>query len=316
MRLLVVWTALALAAAGCGGTTDVVAPTRTGHPAEESLQPPPPIQAVDESADTFLWWDDDSGITKSDVKSQTVCLFASGDDEVAPAPPDPSGGDDCSKIPPQELAKLRAHEREYRESVTPAKGVEPRTIARLRLAGGSRVDLVAWRTQKDQLCLDATSWDGESGGGAGPFGPCLDDANCTAGLCFVELTDSSPDGRVVRYSLAAVVPAAADRIQITTGGGRTFAYPLTGPLVPGFTERVFMVDLGSKGYRRIEVSAAGSSVATVEKRPQEVAWEECAERMSAWPEDDASEAEAKAAMDRLDECVKQADESRTTSTAG
>ena len=62
---------------------------------------------------------------------------------------------------------------------------------------------------------------------------------------------------------------------MTVAGGERRAYPLTGPLVPGFPRRLFMVDLGKLRYRAIDVSASGVLLAHDAKDPEEIVTETC-----------------------------------------
>jgi len=220
--------------------------------------PVPPIQAIDEPfAD--LWWVDtgDRGASGSTV----IC--AQEDSKT-------TTDQDC-ELTPELKEQMRRHEEEFERATTPAKGSEPRAIARLRLdqrRAGSRLDLIAWKSQSGELCLadeeTIEKGNGDSaGGGGGPFGPCVPGQRC-GDICLS--FSGSGSGTEWLSSTVGVLPAKADLLRITFDGGREVTYKLAGPLVPGFPEyRVFMLDLGRGIETRLELFE-GEKLIAEEKR--------------------------------------------------
>jgi hypothetical protein len=270
--------------AGCGSTV-------VGRPAEgtTTVAPPdvllaaPPIRAVDRPADLADWWSDDF-----DVESSDYMCFSSGGTTTTDQSPDckPSG---------DEIAKFRAEEQRWRDAIRPADGTEPRTFAELPLDDGGRVEVSAWANAKGEMCLDTEEWAGDdSGGGGGPFGPCDPNEACNT-LC----VDPEQDNSATR--LVAIVPLEGDLITITLANGERRGYPLTGPHVPGFARRAFLVDLGDVIYRAIDVTAGGVLVAHQEQSPKLVAYELCF-RSVGEPPTDATDADLDAYNDRIGAC--------------
>ena len=283
---------LLLLAAGCGGALEAGDSTTT----MAQLTDPPPITSVDRPADDYaFWWRDDPSSTTLEFWD---CAVAG---QAGSSPP----AQDCQPTEEQR-AQMRADMQRQRDAVRPAAGASPRMTAELTLADGGRAELAAWSNTKGELCLGAAELDAQgTGGDVGPFGPCLPDGRCDGNFCFQELRR---DGR--RDSvLVAVVPATADLITVTLRDGRERAYPLAGPLVPGFpAERVFMADLG-QGYRRLDVSESGSVFAHTEKSAQLLAMEGCAGDYGTSTSPDG----LKAAQDAFEACVR--DATRTAAPA-
>jgi hypothetical protein len=265
VRVLVV-LALGLVAAGCGGVVGENSTTGSATPSAQSLLPAPAIEAVDRPAtpDALMAIAHDGRSASTyDVCQVQVAVGSAGGATTNP-PPGGSDDTDCH-IPPEEQAKLEAQERERREALEPADGVTPRTIARLDLGEGRSIELAAWRTIKDQLCLEAHSRGGRASG-SGTFGTCMQSSpDCTPAVCFAELSGA----------LVAVTPADADRIELTLEPAGTRAYALTGPLVPGFDKRVFMVGLGDELLRAIDLYRGDERVGHFEKEPTRLAFEVC-----------------------------------------
>jgi hypothetical protein len=236
-----------LALSACGSARSV-------QPADNAqvALPPLPIEAIDEPADT--WWMDEpaDGATASTY----IC-----EQEDAKTTKDKG----CNPTPEMK-EELRRQAEEVKRATTPAKGSEPRAIARLRLeqrGQNSRMRLIAWKNQSGELCLADDETDEEGGGGGGPFGPCVPGNHCSD-ICLT--LSGSGTGTEWLSTTAGVFPAEADLLRITFDGGQVASYKLDGPLVPGFPEyRVFMLDLGRGIETRLELFE-GDKVIAEEKR--------------------------------------------------
>jgi hypothetical protein len=228
----------------------------------DSLEAPPPIEAIDEPADgAFLFGDGERerlGVSEPEV---WICV---GKDR---RPDEKSRAGSCEPTP-EEAREFQETMQEYRESVRPAPGVAPRAIARLRLdrPGGAKALLIAWRAQSGKLCLAHETREPDGGSSGGPSGPCMGDHPTCPDLCLSR--SGGVFGREVAFELLGVVAAHADELRIDFEDGRTARYPLAGPLVPGFPDsRVFMLDLGNSLYKKVELLAGGKVIAD-EKIPE------------------------------------------------
>lgn len=217
--------------------------------------PSPAIEAIDEP-------EPPGNVSDPDVAVATTTWSMCFDDDNA------TSGDDCDSSETTE--KLRRQAEEFARAVTPAKGSEPRAIARLRLTDrepGSRATLIAWRSQAGALCLASEEETADSSVGGGPQGPCVPQPHCTK-IC-LNLSGSGI-GRNTRYLLAGVVASDGDMLRMTLDDGRVLTYELSGPPVPGFREyRVFMLDLGRDFSTRLEL-LEGTKVIAEEKQPDYV----------------------------------------------
>jgi hypothetical protein len=296
--------ALMLCVAGCGGTVGGT-PTTGAAPAVDALLPAPPIEAVDRPADAAALMPFDERGRESATVEFCQSLFATAVGAPAAPAPDPGAdadGQDCKSTPEQE-AEARRQMREYRESLVPVAGTTPRTVAELAVTEKHSIELTAWRTVKGRLCLEASSWNGQAGGSAGPFGACVPHGACTESLCIEELPVSTRDGD--HRAVAGVVSSSADRIVLTMRGGEERAYPLTGPTVLDFAERAFMVDLGGDSYRSIDVYDGDRRLGHREKSPAMLAFEDCAHELDAMPaKDETARAQMDDANTRLDACMR------------
>ncbi len=271
--LLVV--ALAFTVGGCGGVVGESGTTRSATPAADELLPAPAVEPVDRPAEPGALMTHEDLARDSSTYSVCQVQIATGSSGTAAA--EQSGGD-C-KVTDAERAEMRAEERAYRESIAPAEGTKPRTVAELKLGDDRRIELAAWRTASDRLCMEAATWNGRAGGRAGPFGECVPASDCTTSLCAEEL----PRGTGGGAALVAVVASDADRIEITTEDGERRAYRLSGPLVPGSPERVFMVDLGDGTQRAIDVYRGDERIGHSEKSASVLAFEACARNVASPP---------------------------------
>jgi hypothetical protein len=257
---------------------------------QEPTAAAPAIEAIDEPASVLEMPPADA------VSSSTyLCVGRSGDEgKTTP--------EDC-KPTPDEAEKFRRKEEEFEQAVKPAKGTEPRSIARLQLpvrGPNARVRLVAWRTQSDKLCI-LTEEEDESGGSSdGPSGPCVPESRCNK-ICLGLLGSGS--GSASRYLLSGVVASEADTLRMTLDDGRVVDYGLTGPIVPGFHEyRVFMLDLGRDLDQRLELRRDDRTIAEEKRSPLEIRMMRCSEDSPpALPKQDSQ-----GRRSQLDECLKRA----------
>ena len=254
--------------AGSGGTTTtrqpeappIAAVARPAPPEVERLLAPRPAAAT---GCDFSW--DGAG---------RAC-------QIRIYPPDPQGArcDDAARPTSEQLVELQHEQQRYRRQIESDPASPPREIAELPLDGGGTATLSAWRTTSGSLCLFTlrTSGDGEA------FGPCTDDRACAA-ICVDGGGGYGPPAHA-RYLLVGVVDANAEAIRVTVDGGATTTYGLTGPVVPVAPDRlVFMLDLGSRDCRRLELLEAGRSVvASRELPPEQVRFERCATLLPAGP---------------------------------
>jgi hypothetical protein len=316
---MLIVVALGFVAAGCGGVASEKSPTGSAAPAATGLLPAPPVQAVDRPADPdALSVPDERTSSTYEICQAQLAVGGTGPTPPEPAGPEESGGD-C-KLTPEEEAKIRAQERTYEEAIAPAPGTKPRTVAELRLGGGRRIELAAWGTGKDKLCLEATAWEGTTGASGGVFGECAPGfPDCTPSLCAEELPRAYDASRGADNGwLVAVVAAGADRIEITTGSGERRAYPLAGPLVPGFDRRVFMVDLGDRLERAVDLYRGEERIGHTEKGARMLAFEICSRAVAPPPMGrEPSGDELRSWNERFEACVREhGDDGPQTTTTG
>ena len=248
----------------------------------------PAIEAIDEPASIGLEMPPD------DAASSSAYMCLGDEEETAP--------EDC-KPTPDEAEKFRRIEEEFERAVKPAKGTEPRAIARLRLparAPTARTRLVAWRNQSDKLCIETEEEDENGGSSDGPSGPCVPDSPCKQ-ICLG--LSGSGSGSASRYLLSGVVTSEADTLRMTLDGGRVVDYGLTGPIVPGFPEyRVFMLDLGRDLDEQLELLRDDQTIAEEKRSPIEIKMMRCNEDFPpVLPSQSAQDPSSP-----LDECLKKA----------
>jgi hypothetical protein len=241
---------------------------QSADPGPVAPLPGPPIQAIDEPF-TDLWWVD----TGDRGASGEIYLCGQRDSKT-------TTNEDC-KPTPEMKERIRRQEKELERAAAPAKGSEPRAVARLRLdERGSRVDLIAWKSQSGELCLADDEMiqmgDGDSaGGGDGPFGPCMPDEGC-GDICLTFSGSGSP----TEWLTAGVFPAKADLLRITFDGGREATYELDGPLVPSFPQyRVFMLELGGAIETRLELFEGEKRIAEEKRSDSEIRMMRCNDRL-------------------------------------
>jgi hypothetical protein len=275
--LIVVCSVLALSA--CGSAKSV----QPADDAPVAVLPSPRIEAIDEPADT--WWLDEP--SDGDSASASMCLG------------------DCSPTPKLK-EQLRRERQDIERATTPAKGSEPRAVARLRLEqGGSnaQIRLIAWKNQSGEICLADDETDENGDGGSGPFGPCVPGGDCGE-ICLGLSGSSGGAGTEWRNTLAGVLPAKADLLRITFDGGREASYKLDGPLVPGFPEyRVFMLDLGSGIETRLELLDGGKVIAEEKRSRAEIIGMRCSQR---YPVDNMPRTPEEAQKSPLAQCFQKA----------
>jgi hypothetical protein len=272
-----------LALSACGSS-------KGSQPAEEqqAAAAPPAIEAIDEPAP-------EAGLEMppDDVGSSST-YFCSGQEGINPA--------DCKPTPDQ-AEKLRRMDEEFEQAAKPAKGTEPRAIARLRLTARgptASARLIAWRNQSDKLCFGTEEKDEDGGSTNGASGPCVPDSPCKQ-IC-LDLSGSG-SGAATRYLLSGVVTSEADTLRMTLDDGRVVDYGLTGPLVPGFHEyRVFMLDLGRDLDQRLELRRDDKTIAEEKRSPAEIRLMRCDEDIPpVLPSQDASGRKSP-----LDQCLEKA----------
>jgi hypothetical protein len=252
--VLILCSVLALSA--CGSSSKSSQPADT----QQVEKAPPAIEVIDEPADVA---DFVSLLEDPDATSVYWCL----DQKQTNA------REDCQPTPDQ-AEKLRRQEEAHLRALQPAKGVEPRAIARLRLpARGpkSYARLVAWRNESDKLCVQTEV----QHQGNGPDGPCIPGDPC--GLLCLDISESG-EGNDTLYLVGGVVDSKADELRMTLEDGRVVPYGLTGPLVPGFPRyRVFMLDLGRELYQRLELRLSDKVLAEETLSPDEIRLLRCTE---------------------------------------
>jgi hypothetical protein len=248
-----------LALSACGSARSV----QPADNAQVGPLPPPPIEAIDEPADT--WWMDEP----ADGATGSTYICAQEDSKT-------TTDKGCNPTP--EMKEELRRQSEKIKRATTAKDSEPRAIARLRLeqrGPNARLRLIAWRSQSGELCLADDETDEEGGGGGGgPFGPCVPGRNCRD-ICLT--TSGSGTGTEWLLSTTTgVLPAGADLLRITFDGGRVASYKLDGPLVPGFREyRVFMLDLGRGIETRLELFERQKVIAEEKRSDAEIRGMRC-----------------------------------------
>jgi hypothetical protein len=233
------------------------------------LQPAPPIEAIDEpAADRFFFPPEFS--TGGEPVEKEVCLFIAertGNPDEAPEGCDPS---------PEEIDAFRRLFWEDRAELMPTHPAAMRSIARLPLkerGPKDRAILAVWRTAAGKLCLATDVEDEEGLNGNGAVGPCLAGSRCSD-LCLERSGHYDPGDPP--WLLSGIVNATADQLRIVLADGDTLTYPLTGPVVAHFpTRRVFMLDLGHRSHRRIELLQGGKVIAHEDVRQSQVEGDRC-----------------------------------------
>jgi hypothetical protein len=273
-----------LAVSACGSTGSV-------QPADgdTAAAPPPPIEAIDEPVP-------DAGfkMPPGDVSSSSTYLCLGDEGETDPQ--------DC-KATPDQAEKFLRMAKQFERAVQPARGTEPRAIARLRLSArgpNARVRLVVWRNQSDELCMETEVEEENGGSSDGPSGPCVPDSRCDK-ICLG--LSASGSGSAERYLLSGVVASEADSLRMTLDDGRVANYALTGPVVPGFPKyRVFMLDLGRDLDRLLELRRDDKTIAEEKRSPVEIRMMRCEEDFPpALPSQDAPGEKSP-----LDQCLERA----------
>jgi hypothetical protein len=261
-RLGVVVLLLAASAlSGCG------AQERDEAQPRDTLQPAPLIKAIDEPPEELL--------PPEPVKDGARAAFCPGND---------SGGgdrrlDDCPS-PEQVEAYRRLEWEDTRESLPTPKS-PPRSIAMLALKERepkARAMLAVWRTRAGKVCMATGLEDGDGATWGSSRGPCVSGSGC-ADLCLVRY--GHYDYGVPPYLLSGTVSAHAEELRILFVDGQSVRYPLTGPLLPDSrSRRVFMLDLGNRSHRRLELLIGGKVVAHDDVRLSQIEADRCVQRYS------------------------------------
>jgi hypothetical protein len=235
----------------------------------DHLQPAPPIEAIDEpAADRFFFPPEFS--KGGEPVEKEVCLFIAermGDPEAAPVDCNPS---------PEEIDAFRRLLWEDGAELMPTEPAAMRSIARLPLEERGPKDralLAAWRTAAGKLCFATDVEDEEGLNGNRAVGPCLAGARCRD-LCLER--SGHYDYGDPPWLLSGIVNAAAEQLRIVLADGESLIYPLTGPVVPNFpTRRVFMLDLGNRSHRRLELLEGGKVIAHEDVLQSQVEGDRC-----------------------------------------
>lgn len=260
--------AVGLASAVVVASASVAAQSPRAAPSDQ-LEPAPPIEAIDQpAADRFFFPPEFS--TGGEPVEKEICLFIAertGNADEAPEGCDPS---------PEEIDAFRRLFWEDRPELMPTDPAAMRSIARLALEKRGPKDralLAVWRTAAGKLCLATDVEDEEGLNGNGAVGPCLAGSRC-ADLCLER--SFHYDYGDPPWLLSGIVNAAADQLRIVLADGDSLIYPLTGPVVPHFpTRRVFMLDLGNRSHRRLELLQGGKVVAHEDVLASEVETDLC-----------------------------------------
>jgi hypothetical protein len=282
--LILLCSVLALSA--CGSARSVK-PAAKIHVAP---LPGPPIEAINEPADT--WWMDEPG----DGATGSTYLCGQKDSKTTET-------NGCNPTPDMKEEMRRVAE-EIKQATGPAKDSEPRAIARLRLehrGPHSRMRLIAWKSQSGELCLADDETEEYGGGRGGPFGPCMPRGRC-GDICLT--LSGSGIGTEWLNTTVGVVPARANQLRITFDGGREATYELDGPVVPGFPAyRVFMLDLGRGIETRLELFEGDNVIAEEERSHAEIVGMRCSQK---YPVDDMPRTREEAEKSPLAQCFEKA----------
>jgi hypothetical protein len=300
--------AAVLALAGCGSTVErargPVAPDAQAPPITAADSPPPP--------DALFFLKSDFGATEGGGSTRTVVLCAqwSGSSDAtgggavggtvdSASPPRSNAGGTCPQPGAAALARLRAQQRRFQHAIRPAPASPPRVVARLPLDGGGETLFIAWKTSSGALCFEVDEVDPHGGGAGGPGGPCARAAQDTAAAPSVDLTGlrapcdalclesqggSSGDAAApTTYRLGGTVAADAEALRVTTDDGAVATYPLVGPVLPDTNARVFMLDLGTHDWRKLELVRGGDVVETGDMPAFQAAAEDCSKSIGPPP---------------------------------
>ncbi|HET7856234.1 MAG TPA: hypothetical protein VFL41_07235 [Gaiellaceae bacterium] len=245
----VAFISVALLVSACGS-----AETQRAQPADQ-LAPAPPIETIDEPAHSFFFNEPD--VERIGAGTGYICLARDEEDE------------ECEPTPAERAAAEKSA-REFREATWPES--KPLGIARLSLEHRrppANATLVTWRARSGKLCTLIEVSDESGGGGGGPSGPCVPGTRGCGEIC-LELSGEG-DGADLVYLLAGTVAATADELRIEFIDGKAVRYPLVGPIVREFPKvRVFMLDLGPRLYRRLELLEDDDVVDKVEVPQSEI----------------------------------------------
>lgn len=260
--LLMLFAAIVLS--GCG--------SEVSKPAEETgLEPAPPIQTVDEPAP-------DSSVTglqldmsippeceensAACIEGESGCFRASnreGEDETW-----------SGKCTPEDIKRFEEIARAEAKRYEPATDSEPRVIARLPLTGLESAGLTVWRTKGDKLCFFADVRPTLER--FGPMGPCEPSGSPPCPEICLAMLES------VGLTFVGTVSPKADEISFVLDAGEHRRFPLVGPLVAGFDQRIFMAHLGRTSLRRIELFREGERIAQYVRPAEDIRLEDCERR--------------------------------------
>ena len=259
--LLLLFAAIVLS--GCG--------SEVSKPAEEAgLEPAPLIQTVDEPApdSSVTGFQLDMSIPPECEENPGACTEESGCFRAS----NREGEDETwsGKCTPEEIKRIEEAVRPVAESYEPASDSEPRVIARLPLTGLERADLTVWRTKADKLCFFAEVRPTLER--IGPMGPCEPSGSPPCPEICLAMLDS------VGLAFVGIVNPRADEISFVLDAGELRRFPLVGPLVAGFDQRIFMAHLGRKSLRRIELFREGERIAQYVRPAEDIRLEDCERR--------------------------------------
>ena len=326
--------AVAVAAAGCGGTVGAGAP---GDEPPDVAKEAPPIRALDGAPPKGLQEmfapmtnpdatevagvdDSESGEAPSDSEDgDGGGSGAGGDVDADGSVTDDSGGDEapgvdeycvvdstaggessdqiCTTETPEERQHAQEEMQRWLDAIRPAKDSPPRVVAALARPGKEDLLFTAWKDDAGKLCTAAATASGEELG-AIPGGPCAPYPHCEDS-CLQSMPNEQWE-----FALTGTVPVDGKAVRVTVANGTTFRYPLEGPTVPGTDRRVFMTELGRADWRHIEVLDADGTVLGEQTMPKaQAASEDCFTRYV--PQASGEQPDESAVAD-LERCMKEA----------
>lgn len=228
----------ALAACGSYQAVELESPPRAES---HKLDPPPPIQPASGS----IAASDFGQLVPSTGAEVCARIYFNGESEMIPCPEAESG------LPNEDDPRS-----------LPARGARASIVARLPLSGpGDKEALfLVYRARDGRACWDVQAGP-RNGSGWVPLG-CGGDKRCPA-VCLVSATNEGEGARRAYDLVGGTVASEVDEIRVEFDDGTMDRYPATGPLVrdlPG--QRVFLLELGDRGYPCIRLLANGEIIAT------------------------------------------------------
>jgi hypothetical protein len=254
-----------------------------------SLEPAPPIEAIDQPAPPLPFDSRPDGVEASTY----ICTGADVPGECTPTP--------------EQIAEAEESARRYREAVAPAEDSKPRAFARLRITPrgpATTATMIAWTARSGKLCTGFAVGEEDIRGARGPCVPGNRSREACADLC-LELSGEGSTPEFL-YLLTGTVTSRAEDLRITFPNGQAIRYPLEGPIVPDFPEyRAFMLDLGTQRYRRLELLRDGEVIERSEVPQRQLDFDRCARKFPI-PPPGAAEAGPEGPDPELQACLRKA----------